>query len=151
MLAPPHTEDLPLNSWKTNRVVQSLILVTGGVVGGIGHEIVGRPFDAARHVFHVNETHVRTEHIKAMSSHSEIPNLLRHQSFWSKVVTSIDVLRSTIREEGWLYFVRSTTPTSFDTKSSPSQRLHAALRTLGRVGPWGVAFVVWEATGGINV
>jgi hypothetical protein len=154
----PSDNDSRTSSWRplsgAGRIVQSLILVGGGVIGGIGHEIVGRPFDTARRVLHINEAHTRTEHIKAsiLSSHSEsISSLSHRQTFWPKVATAIRILRDTTRNEGWLYFFRSTTPTSFDPKSSPYQKLHTALRTLGRVGPWGVAFLVWEATGGTNM
>ncbi|KAG9084910.1 hypothetical protein FRC07_013510 [Ceratobasidium sp. 392] len=148
-LAPPDAEEHP-RTWRPlsgrDRIVQSLILVSGGVIGGVGHEIVGRPFDISRRVLHINETHVRTER---MASARTTP--LPRDSLLNRTISAFNVLRETVREEGYLYFFRSPTPTAFESDSSPYRRLHTALRTLGRVGPWGVAFVVWEATGGITV
>ncbi|CAE6495417.1 unnamed protein product, partial [Rhizoctonia solani] len=154
VLAPTEAKDH--SSWKPfsgiNRVAQSLVLVGGGVVGGIGHELTARPFDAARRILHIHNTHTRAESAKQFKSHHSDPSSgpPHRQSRQSSTTTSINVLKRTIREEGLLYFFRSTTPTSFDSRSSPYQRLQTALRTLGRVGPWGIAFVVWEATGGVG-
>ncbi|CAE6475177.1 unnamed protein product [Rhizoctonia solani] len=155
MLTPTGAEDR--NSWKPfsgmNRIAQSLVLVGGGVIGGIAHEFVARPFDTARRVLHVHHTHTRAESAKELKSrlHSDpAPSPLQEQSRRSSMVASINVLKRTIKDEGMLYFFQSNTLTSFDSKSSPYQRLQTALRTLGRVGPWGIAFVVWEATGGVN-
>lgn len=158
-LTPPDSESHS-KTWRplsgTNRIVQSLILVSGGAVGGLGHELVGRPFDISRRVLHIHESHARTERA-ALSSAEGAPrlganqSLLPRQSLWSNATTSFKVLRDTAREEGYLYFFRSPTISPLDSDSSPYRRLHTALRTLGRVGPWGVAFVVWEATGGITV
>ncbi|QRV74757.1 mitochondrial carrier protein [Ceratobasidium sp. AG-Ba] len=137
----------------TDRIVQSLILVGGGVIGGIGHEIISRPFDISRRVLHINEAHIRTERMitaKESLGASELnKTALPHGSIWNRTISAINVLKQTAHEEGYLYFFRSPTPTAFDSHSSPYRRLHTALRTMGRVGPWGVAFVVWEATGGI--
>ncbi|KAJ1307415.1 hypothetical protein OPQ81_001517 [Rhizoctonia solani] len=120
--------------------------------GGIGHEFVGRPFDTARRILHIHNTHIRAESARQLKTHhySEPKSSLLHGQVLRFGSTSINVLRGALREEGLLYFFRSATPTSFDSKSSPYQRLQTALRTLGRVGPWGIAFVVWEATGGVD-
>ncbi|CAE6352475.1 unnamed protein product [Rhizoctonia solani] len=151
------TDTVEQNAWKPfsgiNRFAQSLVLVGGGVVGGIGHELVGRPFDAARRILYIHDTHSRAESTKRLENQSpsdSSSNRSRHHILRSNLAKSISILRETAREEGLLYFFRSPTPTSFDSKSSPYQRLQTALRTLGRVGPWGIAFVVWEATGGVS-
>ncbi|KAG9103123.1 hypothetical protein FRC06_000149 [Ceratobasidium sp. 370] len=157
-LAPPNSEDRP-KTWRplsgADRVVQSLILVCGGVVGGIGHEIVGRPFDISRRILHINESHVRTERMLSSGSslrpHGTSSTPLPRDPLWTRTLSALNVLRETAREEGYLYFFRSPVPFALDSDSSPYRRLHTALRTLGRVGPWGAAFVVWEATGGITV
>ncbi|CAE6479186.1 unnamed protein product [Rhizoctonia solani] len=155
VLAPIDTDDH--NPWKPfssmSRVAQSLVLVGGGVVGGIGHEFIARPFDTARRIIHIHETHTRAESAKRLKNrhYSDLgPDLFHRQTLRSKLMTSISVLKEAAREEGLVYFFRSVTPTSFDSRSSPYQRLQTALRTLARVGPWGVAFVVWEATGGLG-
>ncbi|EUC64896.1 hypothetical protein RSOL_494180 [Rhizoctonia solani AG-3 Rhs1AP] len=151
ILTPTGAEDR--NSWKPfsglSRIAQSLVLVGGGVVGGIGHEFIARPFDTARRIIHIHDTHTRAECAKELKSHRYSDpgsDPLHRQSHRSL----IKVLNRTIREEGFLYFFRSHTPTTFDSGSSPYQRLKTALRTLGRVGPWGIAFVVWEATEGVS-
>ncbi|KAH7341886.1 mitochondrial carrier domain-containing protein [Rhizoctonia solani] len=155
VLAPTGIEDR--NSWKPfpgiHRVAQSLVLVGGGVIGGIGHELIARPFDTARRIIYIHNTHIRVESAKQLKKYhlfDPISNLSYRQTLMSNMTTSVNVLKEAIKEEGLTSFFRSTTPTSFDSRSSPYQRLQTALRTLGRVGPWGIAFVVWEATGGIS-
>ncbi|KAG8745113.1 hypothetical protein FRC10_008724 [Ceratobasidium sp. 414] len=139
----------------TDRIVQSLILVAGGVVGGIGHEIIGRPFDISRRILHINESHIRAERIASPGSPLHPPGASLtpppRDPLWTRTLSAFNVLRETAREEGYLYFFRSPASSAFDSDSSPYRRLHTALRTIGRVGPWGAAFVVWEATGGIAV
>jgi hypothetical protein len=151
------TDNIEQNNWDPfsgiGRFAQSLVLVGGGVVGGIGHELVGRPFDTARRILYIHDAHSRAESTKQSQNQSysnTSADLSRHNTFRSKVTTSISIIRETAREEGLLSFFQSPNPTSFDSKSSPYQRLQTALRTLGRVGPWGIAFVVWEATGGVS-
>ncbi|KAF8717827.1 hypothetical protein RHS02_09318, partial [Rhizoctonia solani] len=155
VLAP--TDAVGQNVWKPfsgiNRFTQSLVLVAGGVVGGIGHELVGRPFDTARRILYIHDTHTRAKFAHGLKNQPHTDSgstILRDRTRHYRLTTSIRILRETARKEGILYFFRSPTPTSFDSKSSPYQRLQTALRTLGRVGPWGIAFVVWEATGGVS-
>ena len=156
----PRDSDTSSKTWRpfsgAHRIAQSLILVSGGVIGGLGHEIVGRPFDISRRLLYINDAHMRAERA-ALSSTESSPRLGTNrvssprQSFLSNVSTSLNVLRDTAHKEGYLYFFRSPVASPLDSDSSPYRRLHTALRTLGRVGPWGVAFVVWEATGGVAV
>lgn len=156
----PRDSDTSSKTWRplagAHRIAQSLILVSGGVIGGLGHEVIGHPFDISRRLLHINDAHMRAERAALSTTESssrpatsQVP--IPRQSFFSSVSTSFKVLRDAAHKEGILYFFRSPTASSLDSNSSPYRRLHTALRTLGRVGPWGVAFVVWEATGGVAV
>jgi hypothetical protein len=154
-LAPSDAEDRP-KTWRPlsgkDRIAQSLILVGGGVIGGIGHEFIGRPFDISRRILHINEAHVRAERMSLAKSSPHLPGAeLSQRSLWTRTSSAFKILRETAQEEGYRYFLRSPTPSALDSGSSPYRRLHTALRAMGRVGPWGVAFVVWEATGGTAV
>ena len=53
-----------------------------------------------------------------------------------------------MRDDGLLSFFRDTASAEERGTTSPGrQRLLRVARTLGRVGPWGVGFLVWEAFG----
>ncbi len=109
----------------TPRVVHATTLVTGGAIAGLAYEMVSRPWDAARKVVHIDRlAPVRDQH--------SIPAILLRQA----------------REHGIMSFFRNPMHPAHDPSTSRMRRrLNAALRTLGRVGPWGVGFLVWEAFG----
>jgi hypothetical protein len=110
------------------RVVHGLTLVAGGVAAGLAYEVVGRPWDVARKLAHI-------EQVQAFTAHRPRRYL-------------IDSIARMIREDGLLSLFRDATNKEERTLTSPGrQRLLAAARTLGRVGPWGVGFLVWEAFG----
>ncbi|KAG7453011.1 uncharacterized protein BT62DRAFT_977494 [Guyanagaster necrorhizus] len=107
------------------RTMHGVTLVTGGVVAGLAYEFVGRPWDNARHTVQLD---------LFSSGHAGG----KHSPFI--------VLFDKFREEGLAYFFRNPYRVIDHSHSlSPSQlRLNTMLRTLGRVGPWGVGFLVWE-------
>ncbi|KAI0807399.1 hypothetical protein C8Q74DRAFT_1227462 [Fomes fomentarius] len=109
----------------TPPVVHATTLVTGGAIAGLAYEIVSRPWDAARKVVHIDRlAPVRDQH--------SIPAILLRQA----------------REHGIMSFFRNPMHSPHDPSTSRMRRrMNAALRTLGRVGPWGVGFLVWEAFG----
>ena len=108
------------------RVVHATTLVVGGGIAGLAYELVCRPWDAARKLVHVAR--------------------LSQESAARRSVLRIVLHRA--REDGVRSFFRSPTHATHDPSTSAiRRRLNTALRTLGRVGPWGVGFLVWEAFG----
>lgn len=108
------------------RTIHGLTLVSGGVVAGLSYEIVSRPFDIARRA-------VQQDKVIHSLSHRSATIAIMHK----------------VKEDGILTFFRN--PSAAENPTSPgstgSRQLYTALRTLARVGPWGVGFLVWEAFG----
>ncbi|KAI0050902.1 hypothetical protein FA95DRAFT_1535620 [Auriscalpium vulgare] len=111
----------------TPRVIHAMTLVSGGVVAGLSYELLSRPWDVARRLIYLDRVQ------------SEVKHTSRHY-----LVTT---LASKLREDGPLSFFRAPTAAHDPQQSHSRRRLHTALRTLARVGPWGVGFLVWEAFG----
>jgi hypothetical protein len=110
------------------RVVHGVTLVAGGVTAGLAYELVCRPWDVARKLAHL-------ERIQSATTHRP-----RHYLF--------NILARKIHNDGVLSFFRNPAGQGETVLGSPGrQRLLAVARTLGRVGPWGVGFLVWEAFG----
>ena len=106
------------------KIVHAMTLVTGGAIAGLAYEVCCRPWDVARKAVHVDRV-VSTER------HS-IPLVLLNKA----------------RDDGWLSFVRNPVQHVHDHSTSPVQKkLQSLARTLARVGPWGIGFLVWEAFG----
>ncbi|GBE82050.1 hypothetical protein SCP_0404280 [Sparassis crispa] len=107
------------------RAVHGTTLVAGGVVAGLAYEVTCRPWDAARKAVHVHRTAATAE---------------------SRTVQQI--LMQKWRDEGLLSYFSNPTLTHYDASLPPfRRRLYSAMRTLARVGPWGVGFLAWEAFG----
>jgi hypothetical protein len=109
------------------RTVHGFVLVSGGVVAGLAYEFLCRPFDVARKTVHLHR----------------ISHELKDRS-------AASVLTRKLQEEGLLFFFRDPSATNDPSGSSvpvTRRRLYAVLRTLGRLGPWGVGFLAWEAFG----
>ncbi|KZT11292.1 uncharacterized protein LAESUDRAFT_720506 [Laetiporus sulphureus 93-53] len=109
------------------RIVHAITLVFGGAIAGLAYELTCRPWDIARKTMHISRVAYPAD------GHS---------------VTT--VLLDKLRHDGLLSFFEDPAHALHyeDTSSSPMRRrLHSASRTLARVGPWGVGFLVWEAFG----
>jgi len=108
------------------KIFHGMILVSGGVLAGLAYELAGRPWDHARRIVHIH-------------------NLQTPAAAYSPWVS---IARKS-REDGLHAFFRSPLPRIVESEQSVGYRprLTIALRTLGRVGPWGVGFLVWEAFG----
>ncbi|KXN90543.1 hypothetical protein AN958_04215, partial [Leucoagaricus sp. SymC.cos] len=105
----------------TPRILNSLILVSGGVMAGLAYEIICRPWDKARRLIHV----------------------ANRESKDSKFLRPVyDV----VRNEGVIAFFRVP---SYESTANIGlrSRVTGVVRTLGRVGPWGLGFLVWEMYG----
>lgn len=100
------------------RVAHAITLVSGGAGAGLTYELVSRPWDIAR----------KTVDIDRMRSPQRRPIPM--------------ILLRKFKDEGWRSFLVNPTQISHGTS-----RTQSALRTLGRVGPWGVGFLAWEAFG----
>ena len=63
----------------------------------------------------------------------------------------METLCRRLREDGLLSFFRdphhNAVPNDEAHLSPLRRRLYSASRTLARVGPWGIGFLVWEAFG----
>ncbi|KIK63601.1 hypothetical protein GYMLUDRAFT_83617 [Collybiopsis luxurians FD-317 M1] len=105
----------------TSKTIHGMTLVSGGVLAGLAYEFTGRPWDHARRIFHIHRVNHPTY----------------AHSLWL-------VIPRRIYKDGILLFFRN--PNSAQVDGNPS-RLTVALRTLGRVGPWGIGFLAWEAFG----
>lgn len=119
-------------------VVNGTVLVTGGVghfacsrvpvfivlqmkvVAGLTYEFISRPWDVARRTIYLDR----------------LEKSYAHDSFHT-------ILRRKIAKEGLGSLFKSMASPSESTGSK--SRWNTALRTAGRVGPWGVGFLVWEA------
>ncbi|KAF7984986.1 hypothetical protein HWV62_9954 [Athelia sp. TMB] len=106
------------------RTVHGLTLVSGGVVAGLAYEVLSRPFDAARRAVQLNGT----------SNPGNMDPPMR-------------VVLLKVKQDGLGSFFRDADSATASPGSAASRRLYMALRTLARVGPWGVGFLVWEALG----
>ena len=123
-------EDEKLAKSQIPRVVHGSALVGGGVLAGLAYEMVGRPWDVAR----------RAVHLQAISNTG---------------TSTLHVFRTLVakaEKDGILSFFR--VPSAISLESGPvsnvsalRRRLFSALRVLGRVGPWGAGFLIWEAFG----
>ena len=110
------------------RVVHGFTLVAGGVAAGLAYEVVSRPWDVARNLAQI-------ERVQSFATQRPRRYL-------------IDIIERKIHDDGLLSFFRNAAGKEERSLTSPGrQRLLAAARTLGRVGPWGVGFLVWETLG----
>ncbi|KDR81477.1 hypothetical protein GALMADRAFT_59260 [Galerina marginata CBS 339.88] len=101
-------------------IANGVVLVAGGVLAGLTYELLGRPWDIARRTIHL-ERLVRT----------------------GAKQSSYQILRRSVAELGFLSLFKHSNLLVESTKTQT--RWNKALRTAGRVGPWGVGFLVWEA------
>ncbi|KAG9318330.1 hypothetical protein JVU11DRAFT_416 [Chiua virens] len=107
------------------RFTHAFTLVGGGIIAGLVYEYLCKPWDVARRTITLEKT------------------LLAHpQSFVSVLVQKLerDGIRSFFREPASL-------PEHSELRSHLHRRISSTLRTLSRVGPWGVGFLVWESFG----
>ena len=112
----------------TARLVQGCTLVAGGVVAGLGYEMVCRPFDATRRLVYLESVKVRALNARKRN----IPKLVLDQ----------------IKTEGMTWFFRPLATANLNDSPGAHRHLWAALRTLARVGPWGIGFLIFEGMGG---
>jgi hypothetical protein len=108
-------------------VVHGGILVTGGVFAGLAYEIASRPFDNAR----------------------KLVQQARLESNSKRISTNFKPIFVKVVADGLTPFFRNPhiQAQTSDAARSSSKRLQTALRTLARVGPWGVGFLAWEIFG----
>jgi len=109
------------------RVVHATTLVTGGAFAGLAYELTCRPWDVARKAVHVDRVRSVSER------HSVTVILLRK-----------------LQEDGLCSYFKDPNHVPHHEDLSTSllrRRIYSASRTLARVGPWGIGFLVWEAFG----
>ncbi|KZT50269.1 hypothetical protein CALCODRAFT_504903 [Calocera cornea HHB12733] len=122
-LTPPEYESANGRRPSVARAAHGITLVSGGVIGGLAYEATCRPWDAARALWIVNKS-------RPIGERQTLPQ----------------VVLSGMRERGVVYFFRSVRlPGAPAVKAAWYWRM---LPTLARVGPWGIAFLVWEGVGG---
>lgn len=109
------------------RVAHATTLVSGGVIAGLAYELSSRPWDIARKA-------VRIDQIDAIAGGTQ-------HSF-------VYIVLQKLRTDGLFSFFENTSHVHQDKSMSPLRRSLLSLgRTIARVGPWGVGFLVWEAFG----
>lgn len=109
---------------RSKRILNGVILVTGGVFAGLIYECVCRPWDRARHIVHLAIIEDPRRGWLDLAKH----------------------LGQSVKQDGIRIFVNK--PSHEDIHPSTSKpRFYKILRVLGRVGPWGVGFLVWETYG----
>jgi len=117
----PHVEeaDRATKLASYSRLVHGTILVTGGVVAGVVYEFIGRPFEVMRTL-----------------TRSSLPSerSLERGGLLDKALQRA-------RKRGISSFFQSA------EVARTSSRAQSCLRLLGRVGPWGLAFWIWEVLG----
>lgn len=115
------------------RFTHAFTLVCGGMMAGLTYETFCRPWDVARRAIAFDRPHV--------------PHLRSRQS-------SFSVLIQKLQEDGITSFFREHSAgcsKHSESRSNAHRRISSAVRTLARVGPWGVGFLVWESFGpGLN-
>ncbi|KAF7311545.1 hypothetical protein MKEN_01056900 [Mycena kentingensis (nom. inval.)] len=118
------TEDNDSYKQHVPQLIYGLTLVTGGVVAGLSYEVIGRPFDKVRDALRLDR---------------HTPN--------GELRSPVAVVSHKIREEGVWALFRNTSPAAASATASPNayRRVYGVLRTLARVGPWGVGFLVYQA------
>ena len=88
------------------------------VIAGLTYELVGRPWDVARRVIH-----------------------LKRLANSTGVEPSYRILKGHVMAHGLKYLFQHP----HKEFAQGGTRWNRALRTAGRVGPWGIGFLVWEA------
>ena len=129
----------------TSRVAQGVTLVAGGVVAGLGYEIVCRPFDNARRLVYLEDVRRRGEPSASATGATSTTAAEKR----SRV--AMRVILQKLKKDGALYFFsnpQTVTHVPDAALSRTTRGMYAALRTLGRVGPWGVGFLLYESLGG---
>lgn len=138
----------------TARIAQGVTLVGGGVVAGLSYEVAARPFDNARKLVYLYDQHQRQDNRNGTngeptSTASKTARKALEAKSRVKIITRL--ILDKIRSDGVESFfvdpqkvLHATDP----SVSSTSRSLQALLRTLGRVGPWGVGFLLYESLGG---
>lgn len=120
------------------RTVHGVTLVAGGVVAGLGYEMVCRPFDNTRRLVYLDDQHKKAE---SLASHTKP---IRPEA---RIHVVGRVVLAKLNGDGPASFFQNPQPTSH-ASTGPNTWLYAGLRTLSRLGPWGVGFLVWEFMGG---
>ncbi|KAE9406741.1 hypothetical protein BT96DRAFT_1014692 [Gymnopus androsaceus JB14] len=106
------------------KAVHGVTLVSGGVLAGLAYEFTGRPWDHARRIVHVHNLQTPPE----------------ARSPW------LEIIRKS-HQEGFLAFFKIPFLPHAEESVGYRPRLTIALRTLARVGPWGIGFLAWEFFG----
>ena len=114
------------------------------VVAGVAYEFVGRPFDVLRREAHIYDAKLQSQ--TPTPNPKNVPPPITH----TRISSLPHVFLHTLRTQGLIAFFQAATASSStrdDGTSKLMRRVYPVLKTLARVGPWGVGFLVWEAVG----
>lgn len=125
------------------RVGHGVVLVGGGVAAGLCYELAARPFDNARRFVHEQRLHAQaSDPRRSLSATTPVqdPN---------KFIPIMRIVLAHVKEHGIMSLLRNTaagasTSSTDAGRSAGYRRAMIALRALGRLGPWGVGFLMWE-------
>lgn len=123
------------------RVAHGVVIVGGGMLAGLSYDLVCRPFDIARRT--VLSHRPRRSKTKPVPSASNINSPASHSSPFQTPQSTVNILAHKLESEGFLSFFENPSRSALSSNSGTS----TWLRTLGRLGPWGIAFLAWETFG----
>lgn len=111
------------------RVAHGTILVSGGVLAGLGFEFSARPFDNARRIS-------RTAANATWSGRAGVV---------AEYVKKYGVMRALFRSpDGSSSSGSGSAAEPVIGRALWERRACVALKALGRLGPWGIGFLLWE-------
>ncbi|KAG8870910.1 hypothetical protein FRB97_009260 [Tulasnella sp. 331] len=108
------------------RLAHGIILVSGGVLAGLGFEFSARPFDNARRISRIN-TDLTTWRGRALV----IAEYVKHHGLMNALFRPPDGSSSSATEP-------------VIGRALWERRAFMMLKALGRLGPWGIGFLLWE-------
>lgn len=111
------------------------------MLAGLSYDLVCRPFDIARRTV-LSHRPRRSKTKPVSSSASNINSSLTHCSS-AQTRSTVNILTHKLKSDGVLSFFENPARSALSSSSGTS----TWLRTLGRLGPWGIAFLAWETFG----
>ena len=118
-------DGLKVEDSNLSRIVHGSVLVSGGILAGVSYELVGRPFDVARRAVYLHRVSHPTD---------------------TSASAAVRAIASKVKDDGVISFVQAH-PVPHRGPVTYKDRVYSVLRVLGRMGPWGAGFLIWEAFG----
>ncbi|GJJ14679.1 hypothetical protein Clacol_008945 [Clathrus columnatus] len=127
------------------RVVHGFVIVGGGVFAGLSYDFVCRPFDVARRTIASQMSSCKLKKRPIPSTNHDHPIIPSSHSSSSRARSIVNILANKFKSEGPSSFFVSSLKSALSSSSTGTTSKW--LYTLGRLGPWGIAFLAWETFG----